>query len=60
MLAAASTVKVINDAQKTEKVEDDDEPQFLGEARTATSDVLDMRLSSHDQLMLDEREHVKC
>ena len=55
MLAAALTVKVINDARQAEKleekeVEDDDEPQLLGEARTAMSDVLDMRLSSHDQL----------
>ena len=61
MLAAASTVKVINDARQAEKleekeVEDDDEPQLLGEARTAMSDVLDMRLSSYDQLTLDERE----
>ena len=61
MLAAASTVKVINDARQAEKleekeVEDDDEPQLLGEARTAMSDVIDMRLSSHDQLTLDERE----
>ena len=61
MLAAASTVKVINDARQAEKleekeVEDDDEPQVLGEARTAMSDVLDMHLSSHDQLTLDERE----
>ena len=61
MLAAASTVKVINDARQAEKleekeVEEDDEPQLLGEARTAMSDVLDMHLSSHDQLTLYERE----
>ena len=60
VLVAASTVKVINDARQAEKLEEeeveDDEPQLLGEARTAMSDVLDMRLSSHDQLTLDERE----
>ena len=55
MLAAASTVKVINDTQQAEKleekkVEEDDEPRLLGEARTAMGDVLDMRLSSHDQM----------
>ena len=65
MLAAASTVKVINDARQAEKleekeVEDDDEPQLLEEARTAMSNVLDMCLSSHEQLTLDERVHVKC
>ena len=65
MLAAASTVKVINDARQAEKleekeVEDDDEPQLLGEARTAMSDVLDMRLSSYDQLTLDERESLNA
>ena len=63
MLAAALTVKVINDARQAEKLEekeaeDDDEPQLLGEARTAMSDVLDMHLSSHDQLTLDERESI--
>ena len=52
MLATASTVKVINDARQAEKleekeVEEDDQPQLLGEARTVMSDVLDMRLSSH-------------
>ena len=61
MLAAASTVKVINDAWQVEKlekkeIEEDDEPQLLGEARTAMSDYIDMRLSSHDHLTLDERE----
>ena len=55
MLVAALTVKVINDARQAEKleekeVENDDEPQLLGEARTAMSDVLDMRLSSYDQM----------
>ena len=62
-LATALTVKLINDARQAEKLEekeaeDDDEPQLLGEARTAMSDVVNMRLSPHDRLMLDERESI--
>ena len=59
MLAAASNVKSINDARQAnepeeKEVEDDNEPQLLGEARTAMTDVLDMNVSSSDQLTLDE------
>ena len=59
MLAAASNVKKINDAgQKDgeeEKVEEDDDPQLIGEAKTAMTDVLTMNVNSSDKLSVEER-----
>ena len=60
MLAAASNVKSINDARQAnepeeKEVQDDDEPQLLGQATTAMADVLDMNVSSSDQLTLDQK-----
>ena len=57
MLAAASNVKSINDARQAneKEVQDDDEPQLLGQATTAMTDVLDMNVSSSDQLTLDQK-----
>ena len=59
MLAAASNVKSINEARQAnmeeKEAEEDREPQLLGEARTAMSEVLDMNTSTAGQLSLDER-----
>ena len=57
LMAAASNVKSINDARQAneKEVQDDDEPQLLGQATTAMTDVLDMNVSSSDQLTLDQR-----
>ena len=57
MLAAASNVKKINDARQKEgeeeKVEEDDDPQLIGEAKTAMTDVLTMNVNS--KLSVEER-----
>ena len=57
MLAAASNVKKINDTRQKEdqeeKVEEDDDPQLIGEANTAMTDVLTM--NSSDKLSVEER-----
>ena len=46
MLAAASNVKIINEARQAnmeeKEAEENNEPQLLGEARTAMSEILDM------------------
>ena len=59
MLAAASNVKSINEARlanmEEKEAEEDNEPQLLGEARSAMSEVLDMKASTPGQLTLDER-----
>ena len=59
MLAAASNVKSINEARQAnmeeKEAEKDNEPQLLGEARTAMTEVLDMKTSTPGQLTLDER-----
>ena len=59
MLAAASNVKKINDARQKEgqeeKVEEDDDPQLIGEANTAMTDVLTMNVNSSDKLSVEER-----
>ena len=59
MLAAAANVKSINDAPQTypdeKESEEDNEPQLLGEARTAMSEVVDMKASIPGQMTLDER-----
>ena len=59
MLAAASNVKSINKARQANReekeAEKDNEPQLLGEARTAMTEVLDMKTSTPGQLTLDER-----
>ena len=59
MLAAASNVKKINDARQKEgqeeKVEEDDDPQLIGEANTAMTDVLTMNINSSDKLSVEER-----
>ena len=53
MLAAASNVKKINDARQKEgeekKVEEDDDPQLIGEAKAA------MIVNSSDKLSVEER-----
>ena len=58
MLTAASNVKGINEARladmEEKEAEEDKEPQLLGEARTAMSEVLDMKASTPGQLTLDE------
>ena len=59
-LAALSSVKKINEARQVdgEEVEvnkEDDEPQLMGEAKTAMNDVLDMNTNSTDKLSLEER-----
>ena len=50
MLAAASNVKSINEARQAnmeeKEAKEDNEPQLLGEARTAMSEVLDMKAST--------------
>ena len=59
MLAAASNVKSINEARQANMEEKeakvDNEPQLLGEARTAMTEVLDMKTSTPGQLTIDER-----
>ena len=59
MLAAASNVKKINEARQDEggeeSAEEDDDPQLLGEAKTAMTDVLTMNVNSSDRLSLEER-----
>ena len=56
MLAAASK---INDARQKEgqeeKVEEDDDPQLIGEANAAMTDVLTMNINSSDKLSVEER-----
>ena len=59
MLAAASNVKSINEARQAnmeeKEAKEDNEPQLLGEARTAMTEVLDMKASTPGQLTLNER-----
>ena len=59
MLAAASNVKSINEARQAnmedKEAKEDNEPQLLGEARTAMSEVLDMKTSTPGQLTLDSK-----
>ena len=59
MLAAASNVKSINEARQAnmedKEAKEDNEPQLLGEARTAMSEVLDMKAGTPGQLTLDNR-----
>ena len=56
MLAAASNVKKINDARQKEgeeeKVQEDDDPQLIGEAKT---DVLTVNVNSSDKRSVEER-----
>ena len=59
MLEAAANVKKFNEAReaddKEEKVsEEDDDPQLIGEAKTAMDDVVSMNISSSDKLTLEE------
>ena len=59
LLAARSNVLKINDARQNEgeeeKVEEDDDPQLIGEAKTAMTDVLTMNINSSDKLSVEER-----
>ena len=59
MLAAASNVKNIDKARpanpEEKEVEQDNQPQLLGEARTAMIEILDMKASAPGQLTLDEQ-----
>ena len=54
MLAACSNVKQINEARQADGKEDDD-PQLLGEAKTAMHDVFDMNAITCNDFMLEER-----
>ena len=59
VLVATSNVKSINEARQAnpeeKEVEQDNQPQLLGEARTAMIEVLDMKASAPGQLTLDEQ-----
>ena len=60
MLEAQSNIKKINEARyangKEEKVnKEDDDPQLMGEAKTAMNDMFDMNVNSGDKLSLDDR-----
>ena len=60
MLEAAANVIKINEAReadgKDEKVnEKDNDPQLIGEAKTAMIDVVSMNISSSDKLTLEDR-----
>ena len=60
MLEAAANVKKINEAReadgKEEKVsEEDNDPQLIGEAKTAMTDVVSMNISSSNKLTLEDR-----
>jgi len=55
MLEAQSNVKKINEARHAdheEKISKDDEPQLMGEAKTAMN-VIDMNINSFSDLSLD-------
>ena len=59
-LEALSNVKKINEARQADGKEEeaskeDDEPQLIGEAKTAMNDVLDMNTNATDKLSLEER-----
>ena len=59
MLAARSNVQKINAARQKEgeekSVEEDDDPQLIGEAKTAMTDVLTVNVNSSDKLSVEER-----
>ena len=60
MLEAQSNIKKINEARlangKEEKVsKEDDDPQLMGEAKTAMNDMFDMNVNSCDELSLEDR-----
>jgi len=56
MLEAKSNIK-INEARYAdgEEISKDDEPQLMGEAKTATNDVIDMNVKSSSDLPLESR-----
>ena len=62
-LGKPSNVKSINEARKAnmeeKEAKEDNEPQLLGEARTAMSEVLDMKADTPGHLTLDESRHAK-
>ena len=64
IMEAQSKIKEINEARQASGVEervtkDDNDPQLMGEARTAVTDMLDMVVNhSSDQLSLEERENM--
>ena len=59
MLTARSNVRSISEMRQTDaqekEVEEDNEPQPIGEARTAMSEVLNMKTSEPGELTLHER-----
>ena len=58
MLEAQSNIKKINEARHAdgeEKISKDDEPQLMGEAKTAMNDVIDMNVKSSSDLSLESR-----
>ena len=58
MLEAQSNTKKINEvrhADREEKISKDDEPQLMGEAKTAMNDVIDMNVKSSSDLSLEPR-----
>ena len=58
MLEAQSNIK-INEARlangKEERVSKDDDPQLMGEVKTAMNDMFDMNVNSCDELSLEDR-----
>ena len=60
MLKAQSNIKTINEARQADGEEEkvskhDDDPQLMGEAKTAMNDVLDMNVNSGNSLSLEDR-----
>jgi len=57
MLEAQSNIKIneVRHADGEEKISEDDEPQLMGEAKTAMNDVIDMSIKSSSDLCLESR-----
>ena len=60
MQTAQSNVKIINEVRQAEAQEEkirreDEDPQLIGEAKTAMTDVLDMNTISSDKISLEDR-----
>ena len=60
MLKAQSNIKKINEARQTDGIEEkinkeDDDPQLLGEAKTAMKEVVEINANNSDTLTLEDR-----
>ena len=57
MLEAQSNIKKINEAKHAdgEKISKDDEPQLMGEAKTAMNNITDVNIKSFSDLSLESR-----